>query len=186
MTRSVIRSGVYVGALWACSFAVLCATAQAADAPGNYLVFFDFNKADLTADATAIVDQAAANAAAGKVTKIEVTGYTDTVGSDAYNLRLSKRRAMSVQAELTKQGISADEIAVEGKGEARSVGPGDRRRGEGTAKPSRVDRLCRAGGCRRGARTGRRGSRSRGADQQRHDDARDERSVDRQSQSGQL
>jgi len=71
---------------------------------------------ELTAQAVTIVDQAAQDAAAGKTIHIEATGYTDTVGSDAYNMRLSKRRAEAVQAELVKQGIPADEIAIYAKG----------------------------------------------------------------------
>jgi outer membrane protein OmpA-like peptidoglycan-associated protein len=84
--------------------------------PTNYQVFFDFDHADLTPKAVQIVDEAAANAAAGKVSNIDVTGYTDTVGSEEYNLRLSRRRALTVQAELTKQGIPASEIAIFAKG----------------------------------------------------------------------
>jgi len=82
----------------------------------SYLVFFDFDKSDLTADALKIVDQAAANAAPAKATEITVTGHTDTVGSDAYNLRLSRRRAESVAARLEKDGIPASEIAIVAKG----------------------------------------------------------------------
>ena len=82
----------------------------------SYLVFFDFARADLTPESTKIVDDAAANAIAGKTTQIDVTGYTDTVGSDAFNLRLSKRRALTVQDELMKQGIPAGEIAIFAKG----------------------------------------------------------------------
>jgi iron complex outermembrane receptor protein len=84
--------------------------------PRSYLVFFDFNKSDLTAQATAIVDQAAKNAASAKVTKLEVTGHTDTVGSDAYNMRLSRRRAESVAAQLEKDGIPSSEIEIVAKG----------------------------------------------------------------------
>jgi iron complex outermembrane receptor protein len=84
--------------------------------PRSYLVFFDFNKSDLTSQAVAIVDAAAKNAVAGKVTQLSVTGHTDTVGSDAYNLRLSRRRAESVAAELEKKGISASEIEIVAKG----------------------------------------------------------------------
>ena len=91
-------------------------SAFAQSVPTNYQVFFDFDHADLTPQAVKIVDEAAENAAAGKVTNINVTGYTDTVGSDVYNLRLSKRRALTVQAELTKQGIPANEIAIFAKG----------------------------------------------------------------------
>jgi iron complex outermembrane receptor protein len=82
----------------------------------SYLVFFDFNKSDLTAQAMAIVDQAARNAAPAKVTRIDVTGHTDTVGSDAYNMRLSRRRAESVAAQLERDGIPAGEIGIFAKG----------------------------------------------------------------------
>ena len=82
----------------------------------SYLVFFDFDKSDLTADALKVVDQAAANAGPAKATEISVTGHTDTVGSDAYNLRLSRRRAESVAAQLEKDGIPASEIAIVAKG----------------------------------------------------------------------
>ena len=87
-----------------------------APAPKSYLVFFDFNKSDLTAQATQIVDQAASNAGPAKVTRLTVTGHTDTVGSDAYNMRLSRRRAESVAARLEKDGIPSSEIEIVAKG----------------------------------------------------------------------
>jgi iron complex outermembrane receptor protein len=90
--------------------------AQAPAAPHSYLVFFDFNKSDLTTQATQIVDQAASNAGPAKVTRLTVTGHTDTVGSDAYNMRLSRRRAESVAARLEKDGIPSSEIAIVAKG----------------------------------------------------------------------
>jgi iron complex outermembrane receptor protein len=89
---------------------------QAPAAPHSYLVFFDFNKSDLTAQATQIVDQAASNAGPAKVTRLTVTGHTDTVGSDAYNMRLSRRRAESVAARLEKDGIASSEIEIVAKG----------------------------------------------------------------------
>jgi hypothetical protein len=127
MIKTEIRKGATVSALVLASLlgasSLLAVTvgastayADAAMVPHSYLVFFDFNKSDLTPAAVKIVDQAAADAAAGKVTTLQVTGYTDTVGSDAYNLRLSKRRAMAVQAELAKQGIPADAVAIFAKG----------------------------------------------------------------------
>jgi iron complex outermembrane receptor protein len=87
-----------------------------ATAPKSYLVFFDFNKSDLTGQATQIVDQAASNAGPAKVTRLTVTGHTDTVGSDAYNMRLSRRRAESVAARLEKDGIPSSEIEIVAKG----------------------------------------------------------------------
>jgi iron complex outermembrane receptor protein len=90
--------------------------AQAPMAPHSYLVFFDFNKSDLTSQAQQIVDQAASNAGPAKVTRLTVTGHTDTVGSDAYNMRLSRRRAESVAARLEKDGIPSGEIEIVAKG----------------------------------------------------------------------
>jgi iron complex outermembrane receptor protein len=87
-----------------------------APAPKSYLVFFDFNKSDLTGQATQIVDQAASNAGPAHVTRLTVTGHTDTVGSDAYNMRLSRRRAESVAARLEKDGIASSEIEIVAKG----------------------------------------------------------------------
>jgi iron complex outermembrane receptor protein len=84
--------------------------------PKSYLVFFDFNKSDLTPQAVTIVDQAAHNAGPAKVTQLTVTGHTDTVGSDAYNMRLSRRRAESVAAQLEKDGIPSSEIQIVAKG----------------------------------------------------------------------
>jgi len=92
------------------------AVAPAPSVSKSYLVFFDFNKSDLTADATTIVDQAAKNAGPAKVTQLTVTGHTDTVGSDAYNMRLSRRRAESVAAQLEKDGIPSSEIEIVAKG----------------------------------------------------------------------
>jgi iron complex outermembrane receptor protein len=87
-----------------------------AGTPRSYLVFFDFNESDLTPRATQIVDQAAKNAGPAKVTQLTVTGHTDTVGSDAYNMRLSRRRAESVAAQLEKDGIPSSEIEIVAKG----------------------------------------------------------------------
>jgi iron complex outermembrane receptor protein len=92
------------------------ATPVAPSVPHSYLVFFDFNKSDLTAQAVSIVNQAAANAGPAKVTQLTVTGHTDTVGSDAYNMRLSRRRAESVAAQLEKDGIASSEIEIVAKG----------------------------------------------------------------------
>ncbi len=97
----------------------------------SYMVFFDFNKSDLTPQATQVVDQAARNAAPAKVTEITVTGHTDTVGSDAYNMRLSRRRAESVAAELEKQGIPSGEIEIVAKGKHDLLVP----TGDGVREP---------------------------------------------------
>ncbi len=100
-------------------------------APRSYLVFFDFNKSDLTPQATEIVDTAAKNAGPAKVTQLTVTGHTDTVGSDAYNMRLSRRRAESVAAQLEKDGIPSSEIEIVAKGKRDLLVP----TGDGVREP---------------------------------------------------
>ncbi len=97
----------------------------------SYMVFFDFNRSDLTPEAAKIVDQAAANVGPAKATEITVTGHTDTVGSDAYNMRLSRRRAESVAAELEKQGVPSSEIQLVAKGKHGLLVP----TGDGVREP---------------------------------------------------
>jgi outer membrane protein OmpA-like peptidoglycan-associated protein len=94
-----------------------------APAAKNYLVFFNFNKSDLTGDARAIIKSAAGEAAKENTTKLTVTGHTDTVGSDAYNMRLSMRRAVSVEKELVVDGVPEGEIAIFAKGKRELLVP---------------------------------------------------------------
>ena len=63
------------------------------------------------------------NAGPPHVTRLTVTGHTDTVGSDAYNMRLSRRRALSVQKELVRDGVPAGEIAIFAKGKRELLVP---------------------------------------------------------------
>jgi iron complex outermembrane receptor protein len=114
-----------------------------APAPKSYLVFFDFNKSDLTSQAKDIVDAAAKNTSATKVTQLTVAGHTDTVGSDAYNMRLSRRRAESVAERLEKDGVPASQIEIVAKGKRDLLVP----TGDGVREPQnrRVQILCSAG-----------------------------------------
>lgn len=80
----------------------------------TFLVFFDFNKANLTADAAGVVAEAATAYKAG-CSVVLVVGHTDTVGSMSYNQDLSERRAASVKAEMVNQGVPADAISTEGR-----------------------------------------------------------------------
>jgi len=97
------------------------APAPAAAAPLEVLgdVNFDFNKATLRPAAAAKIDKAVAHInsmPAGD--KFELKGYTDSIGSDAYNLKLSQRRADTVRNALIKKGIPADRVTAKGYGEA--------------------------------------------------------------------
>jgi outer membrane protein OmpA-like peptidoglycan-associated protein len=81
----------------------------------TFIVFFDFDKSNLTAEAQGVVTEAVNAAKTNGWVKVMVTGHTDTVGSDAYNQALSERRANSVKDEMVRQGMSADSISTEGK-----------------------------------------------------------------------
>lgn len=92
-----------------------------APAPKNYLVFFDFDQSVLTAEAKAIIAEAAKDAQTGKATRLDVTGHTDRSGSDAYNLGLSERRANAVKAELIALGVPESAISVTWRGESEPL-----------------------------------------------------------------
>lgn len=89
--------------------------------PNNYIVFFDFNKSNLSTEADRIVAAAAGNAGQARVTTLEVTGHADRSGSDRYNMRLSQRRADTVRQALVAKGIPADQIVVVAKGESQPL-----------------------------------------------------------------
>ena len=92
--------------------------AAPAPAPArSYLVFFDWDKANLTDRAKAIVKEAADNSTRVQVTRIEVNGYTDTSGIPRYNQALSVRRARAVAGELVRDGVPQNVISLHGFGE---------------------------------------------------------------------
>jgi outer membrane protein OmpA-like peptidoglycan-associated protein len=77
----------------------------------NFMVYFPFDRSTLTADAQAVVQQAAQAAQQGPVS-IAVVGHTDTSGSIAYNLRLSERRAKAVADALVGLGVAQSNLNV--------------------------------------------------------------------------
>jgi len=87
-----------------------------APVPQNFTVFFDFNKSTLTPEAKRIIASAAQEFQKGHFVSISVTGHTDTVGTAAYNQKLSDKRAMAVKEELQKLGVSNDSIKEAGVG----------------------------------------------------------------------
>ncbi len=89
----------------------------------TYLVFFDWDRADLSARARQIVAEAASASTKVQTTTIEVNGYTDLSGTAAYNQRLSVRRAQSVEAELVRDGVNRSEISIHGYGESNPLVP---------------------------------------------------------------
>ena len=113
---------ILVGLRYAFNAAPAVAAAAPVAAARTYLVFFDWNKADLTDRARQIIGEAAGARGTG-VTRIEVNGYTDRSGSDQYNQGLSTRRANAVAAELVRRGVPRNEIATRGFGEANPLVP---------------------------------------------------------------
>jgi len=87
----------------------------------TYLVFFDWDRADLTDRARQIVDEAATASTRVQTTRIEVQGNADRSGTPAYNQGLSVRRARAVAAELVRRGVPQGEIAVQGFGDTRPL-----------------------------------------------------------------
>jgi len=98
--------------------------AKPAPAPmKNFLVFFDFDKANITPEAAKIITQAAAAAKNPGITRVALTGHTDLAGSDKYNMALSLKRADAVKDSLVRQGVPANEITVVAKGKSDPLVP---------------------------------------------------------------
>jgi OmpA-OmpF porin, OOP family len=89
----------------------------------SYLVFFDWDKADLTARAQQIIAEAASNATKVGSTKISVAGHADRSGTPQYNMGLSLRRANNVAAELVRLGVPKTEIAITAYGDTKPLVP---------------------------------------------------------------
>lgn len=86
----------------------------------NFVVYFEWDKADLTSQAAAVIDQAVANITAGAEcapSAVSIAGHTDTSGASAYNARLSQRRADIVASALESRGVDAGIITETAKGE---------------------------------------------------------------------
>ncbi|HSW15268.1 MAG TPA: OmpA family protein [Solimonas sp.] len=98
---------------------------------------FEFNKATLTADGRSILDGIAAGLRGQPTMEIEIEGHTDHIGTDAYNLKLSKGRANSVRDYLISQGVQASRLAAQGYGESHPVA--SNKTDEGRAENRRVE-----------------------------------------------
>jgi outer membrane protein OmpA-like peptidoglycan-associated protein/opacity protein-like surface antigen len=87
--------------------------------PGPYIVFFDWDKSDITPEAASILDNAISNYANCQNTQVMLAGHADRSGSASYNVGLSQRRADSVKSYLTGRGIPDSVIGTEAFGESR-------------------------------------------------------------------
>jgi OmpA-OmpF porin, OOP family len=99
--------------------------------------FFDFDKSVLKPEGRAKLDDLISKVKDINLEVIIAVGHTDSVGTDAYNQRLSVRRAEAVKAYLVSKGIEKNRVYTEGKGEKQPVA--DNKTAEGRAKNRRVE-----------------------------------------------
>jgi OOP family OmpA-OmpF porin len=85
--------------------------------PLPYLVFFDWNSAVVAPSGREVIALAAQAFKAGSPVTVQVTGFTDTSGSTAYNQKLSERRANAVAAVLVQDGVPQTNLVVTGRGQ---------------------------------------------------------------------
>ena len=86
-------------------------------APPSFMVFFDWDRSNLSQQALNTIKQAAAAFKSKGNARITATGHTDTSGPEAYNMALSLRRANAVKDALVREGVPAQAISVIGRGE---------------------------------------------------------------------
>jgi OmpA-OmpF porin, OOP family len=91
--------------------------------PQTYMVFFDFDKSVLTPEAKRIIASAAQEYQRGRYVRLNVTGHTDTSGTNMYNKRLSERRSTIVEQELARLGVPTSDMASSSVGESSPMIP---------------------------------------------------------------
>lgn len=120
---------------------VVCTSTLAQSAPvfvkfaNQHKVYFDFDQSSLTSEARKELDELV-DTRFKNVKEIRLTGFTDSRGSDEYNIRLSKRRVHAVKDYLVSKGIPSEKIKIDYKGEKNPAA--DNTSNEGRAKNRRV------------------------------------------------
>jgi OOP family OmpA-OmpF porin len=100
-------------------------------------VLFDFDKSAIKPEGAAILDRLVAFMKENPTKRVEFSGYTDSIGTEAYNQKLSERRASSAQSYVAKQGIDPSRITTRGFGESNPIA--DNKTSDGRAKNRRVE-----------------------------------------------
>jgi len=99
--------------------------------------FFDFDKSVLKPEGKAKLDDLVSKIKTINLEVIIAVGHTDSIGTDAYNQKLSVRRSEAVKAYLVSKGIEKNRVYTEGKGEKQPVA--DNKTAQGRAKNRRVE-----------------------------------------------
>ncbi|WP_155644863.1 OmpA family protein, partial [Erythrobacter donghaensis] len=86
---------------------------------GPYIVFFDFDRSDISAEAASILNNAASAYANCGTARVMLAGHTDTAGSVQYNQNLAERRNASVQSYLTGRGVPTGQMMSQAFGESQ-------------------------------------------------------------------
>ncbi len=105
------------------------------------LIFFDFDKADLQPASTPELNRAVTMMQNVPTIKVEIAGYSDSLGSLPHNIDLSLRRAKAVREYLIQHGISGDRIVAQGHGPASPIATNST--DEGRAENRRVEFVIR-------------------------------------------
>jgi outer membrane protein OmpA-like peptidoglycan-associated protein len=100
-------------------------------------VLFDFDKSNIKPEAGAILDRLVAFMNENKDKKVALSGHTDSIGTEAYNQKLSERRVNSVKDYIVKKGVQATRVSGQGFGESKPIA--DNKTREGRSKNRRVE-----------------------------------------------
>jgi OOP family OmpA-OmpF porin len=98
---------------------------------------FDFDKTAIKPEAAAILDRLVAFMNENRDKRANLAGHTDSVGTDAYNQKLSERRVDSVRSYVVSKGVDSGRVSGEGFGESKPIA--DNKTAEGRAKNRRVE-----------------------------------------------
>ena len=100
-------------------------------------VLFDFDKSNVKPEAGAILDRLVAFMNENKDKKVNLSGYTDNIGTERYNQGLSERRVNSVKDYVVKKGVDGGRVSGQGFGESKPIA--DNKTAAGRAKNRRVE-----------------------------------------------
>jgi outer membrane protein OmpA-like peptidoglycan-associated protein len=100
-------------------------------------VLFDFDKSTIKPEAAQILDRLVAFMNENRASRVALSGHTDNIGTEAYNLKLSDRRWMSVRDYAVRKGVEGGRVSGQGFGESKPIA--SNATAEGRAKNRRVE-----------------------------------------------